>query len=86
MTTWILWMSKSDHPEHWEFAKREQFWDTPYKLDVSAGDDVFLWQAGGRVRRSWVRATNAARPLTSSDEMPWKDAETAGYERRLSSR
>lgn len=52
MTVWVLSIDK-DHPQHWEYAKRDKVWDLRTRKEIEAGDTVYFWQS----RKSLVRET-----------------------------
>ncbi|AHK33010.1 hypothetical protein Pd630_LPD05819 [Rhodococcus opacus PD630] len=45
MTAWVLAISK-DFPDHWDFAQKDGFWDTPPRTKIEPADDIFFWMAG----------------------------------------
>lgn len=78
MTVWVLSIDK-DHPQHWEYAKRDKVWDLRTRRHIEAGDTIYFWQS----QRSLVGRGVVARDVTDSPTsgLPWDDTET--YQGRI---
>lgn len=83
MTTWIFGID-AVNPQHWDYAKREGFWDMTQPRDVRAGDLVYFWQGGGSLL-GLVRATSDTREMAAGTPMPWNldDDKRAKYRYRF---
>lgn len=81
MTSWVILIASS-YPQHWKIAKNHGFWDMTSRRDVSLGDTVYFWQAGGSVV-SQCTATSAAYPMTGQDAEPWEDSGEREYVARF---
>lgn len=69
MSTWIFGIDAAN-PQHWDFAKREGFWDMTQNRPVRRGDLIYFWQAGGSLL-GLVRATSDVIEMAPGTPMPW---------------
>ncbi|MDG3016737.1 HNH endonuclease [Speluncibacter jeojiensis] len=85
MTSWIVKIGKNT-PEHWGFARDDQFWDVrepgSFKK-IRPGEDVFFWLSGTGFQ-SWVRTTSSLYPIgIHARTAHWVDRDTGGYTHRF---
>ncbi|WP_210769191.1 HNH endonuclease [Occultella kanbiaonis] len=81
MASWVLSIAK-EYVHHWEIAKKQALWDMTTSRPIHEGDVVYFWAAKtGFVGRAEV-ATDA-RPLDSTDGLPWTDAGVRSYVQRF---
>lgn len=80
MTSWIISIDK-DHPQHWDYAKRDKAWDLRTRREIRRGDTVYFWQATqGLAGRGLVAADVRDSPTTG---LPWDDGGTTRYNGRI---
>jgi hypothetical protein len=80
MTSWIVVINR-EYPQHWEIAARHGFWDMTGGHNITEGDDVYFWQAGGSLVSHTVAMTDAV-PLQATDR-PWEDSGERQYTHRF---
>ncbi|MDO5628234.1 MAG: HNH endonuclease signature motif containing protein [Mobilicoccus sp.] len=69
MTTWIFGIDE-DNPQHWDYAKRDGFWDITKRQPLVRGDLVYFWQSKASLL-GLARATSDLYEISPGTPMPW---------------
>lgn len=84
MASWVINIARN-FSQHWDYLRRDEVWDMPKRYKIRQGDFVYFRISGGPILGQTV-ATSDARPLVSSDDVPWtngRDPYTTRFELRM---